>query len=138
MLVKPPGGGSKSLGKILDQHRTKSSGGPTQGTGNAGPHPNTNNGGLGGTSTSSSSSNTANTSANQLPSFEEYVRARDYAGALAILEFTRRVEREDGRTTLERLLWRAYCAFHGGDYELALQTYDTILRREFCGGDRIV
>jgi len=135
MLAKPPGGSSKSLGKILGQHRAKSSGGPTQGTGNAGAHPGSNNGGLGGTSTTSS--NSANANASQLPIFEEYVRARDYAGALAILEFTRRVEREGGRTTLERLLWRAYCAFHGGDYELALHTYETILRREYCGGGGI-
>lgn len=128
MLAKPPGGSSKSLGKILGQHRAKSSGGPAQGTGYAGAHPSSNSGGT------STSTNTANASASQLSNFEEYVRARDYAGALAILEFTRRVEREDGRTTLERLLWRAYCAFHGGDYELALQTYEMILRREYCVG----
>lgn len=129
MLAKPPGGSSKSLGKILGQDRTKSSGGPAQGT-YAGAHPSSNSG------STSTSTHTANANASQLPNFEEYVRARDYAGALAILEFTRRVERVDGRTTLERLLWRAYCAFHGGDYELALRTYEMILRREYfaCGG----
>ncbi len=135
MLAKTPAGSSKSLGKILGQHRAKGASGLAPGGPGLPSVPPT----LASTVTTTTTTSTTSNSSMPLPSFEEYIRARDYAGALAILEFTRRVEQGDGHTTLERLLWRAYCAFHGGDYEQALHTYQAIVRGEYCpaaeGGD---
>ncbi|EWM26214.1 tetratricopeptide repeat protein 26 [Nannochloropsis gaditana] len=125
MLTKPASGTSKSLGKILNKHPTKRHGGLafSQGSGFvpsvvAGPN--------------DASTGTVDC---LMPTVEQFVRARDYAGALAILDFTRRMERVDGGSTLEYLLWRAYCAFHMGEYEQALHTYEGILRGEHWASD---
>ena len=54
---------------------------------------------------------------------EEFVRKRDFTGAMAVLEFKKRAGEVDETT----LLWLAYSAFHLGDYDKALEVYQEIL-----------
>jgi intraflagellar transport protein 56 len=48
-----------------------------------------------------------------LTKLEEYVKKRDFTGALAVLEFNRKTGDE---SESESLLWIGYCAFHLGNY----------------------
>ena len=60
-------------------------------------------------------------STNQL---EEYIKGRDYTGALALLEFNRKVGEDD---ELHTLLWIGYCAFHLGQYQKAFDRYQEVV-----------
>ncbi len=84
------------------------------------------------------------------PKLEEFVKKRDYTGAITLLEFQvslfRRValivnmalkpasicaivKRNAGETPDEKLLpWLGYCAFHLGDYKKALDVYQQLLQ----------
>ena len=53
------------------------------------------------------------------PQLNEYVKNRDYTGAIALLEFQRNSGEGDGDT----LLWLGYCAFHLGEFRKALEAY---------------
>ena len=55
------------------------------------------------------------------PQLVEYVKNRDYTGAIALLEFQRNSGEGDGDT----LLWLGYCAFHLGEFRKALEAYTT-------------
>ena len=59
----------------------------------------------------------------EVPGVEEFVAKRDFSGALAVLDFKRRSGEVDANT----LPWMAYCAWHLGDFERALETYDEVL-----------
>ena len=59
-------------------------------------------------------------SANKL---EEYIKTRDYTGALALLEFNRKVGEDDELHTLLRI---GYCAFHLGQYQKAFDRYQEV------------
>jgi len=60
--------------------------------------------------------------------FQDFLERRDYAGALAILEFNKRAgETEDLRETLQ---WIGYTAFHLGDMKKSLETYQSLLEME--------
>jgi len=56
----------------------------------------------------------------------EFLKARDYTGALATLEFKRKtsVDPEEEVTTL---LWIGYCAFHLGQYQRAFDAYQNLV-----------
>lgn len=54
---------------------------------------------------------------------EEYVRSRDYTGALALLDFNRKVGDAD---EVKTLLWTGYCAFHLGQHQKAFDAYNTV------------
>lgn len=56
------------------------------------------------------------------PELEEFIKNRDYTGALALLEFYRNTEDEINNT----ILWIAYCSFHLGIYDKALKCYQEI------------
>lgn len=66
-----------------------------------------------------------------LPTLEDCVRERDYAGALAILDLERKTAQGprsvDGEEELERRLWVGYCAFHAGEYEQAQAVYQGLI-----------
>lgn len=66
-----------------------------------------------------------------LPTLEDCVRERDYAGALAILDFERKTAHGPrsvvGEEELERRLWVGYCAFHAGEYEQAQAVYQGLI-----------
>lgn len=59
-----------------------------------------------------------------VPSLEEFLKKRDFTGAMSLLEFTR----NSGKPKLETDMWIAYCAFHLGNYKRAMEEYETILK----------
>mmetsp|Transcript_15217 Transcript_15217/g.20091 ORF Transcript_15217/g.20091 Transcript_15217/m.20091 type:complete len:563 (+) Transcript_15217:223-1911(+) len=63
---------------------------------------------------------------NKVPTVEEHIKNRDYTGALAVLEF----EKKSGETKDEgdTLKWIAYCAFHLGNYQKALESYQELIQ----------
>jgi intraflagellar transport protein 56 len=63
-----------------------------------------------------------------MPELGDFVAKCDWTGALTLLDFQRRANDEDEST----LPWLAYCAFHMGDYDKALETYDEIEMVMFC------
>ncbi|KAJ8897265.1 hypothetical protein PR048_002611 [Dryococelus australis] len=56
----------------------------------------------------------------QVPKLEEFLAARDYTGALTILEFG------GSKGNVETDLWIGYCAFHLGDYKRAMSVYEAL------------
>ena len=52
--------------------------------------------------------------------WEEFVGRRDYTGALGILEF----EQANGKTDDQTKQWIAYCCFHLGEHQKALDIYN--------------
>lgn len=54
----------------------------------------------------------------KLPKLDTFVAKRDFAGAIALLEFA---QNTSAQVTAQSSLWLAYCAFHSGDYERARQ-----------------
>jgi len=53
------------------------------------------------------------------PKLEEFITARDYTGAITLLEF----QRQTGEANALTLPWLGYAAFHLGDYKKALDVY---------------
>ncbi|XP_055382964.1 intraflagellar transport protein 56 [Condylostylus longicornis] len=71
------------------------------------------------------SANSRHTSANNyskknLPQFEDFILQRDYTGGRAFLEFSND-ENEDQINLRDQ--WIAFCSFHLGDYQQALEQY---------------
>ncbi|XP_054729485.1 intraflagellar transport protein 56 [Anastrepha obliqua] len=63
--------------------------------------------------------------AKRLPnSLEDFILNRDYTGARAFLEFSNEDEDDEQRLVTEQ--WIAFCSFHLGDYQQALQQYKII------------
>lgn len=62
----------------------------------------------------------------KVPTLEEFVKNRDFTGALTLLEFAR----NSGKSDLKNDLWIAYCAFHLSDYRRALEEYNKILKNK--------
>ncbi|KNC54970.1 tetratricopeptide repeat protein 26 [Thecamonas trahens ATCC 50062] len=54
------------------------------------------------------------------PKLEDYIRKRDYTGAITLLEFHRKHADEEDP---ELLLWLGYAYFHNGDAAAALEVY---------------
>ncbi|KDO22071.1 hypothetical protein SPRG_12058 [Saprolegnia parasitica CBS 223.65] len=69
---------------------------------------------------------TAKVKAKKGPSVEECVGKRDFTGGATILEFN--VKSDDTKPEDKRmhLLWLAYCYFHLGQYQRALDTYEEV------------
>ncbi len=59
----------------------------------------------------------------EFPDLEEFLSARDFTGAITLLEFKRHSEQQDKEVDL----WIAYCAFHLGDYKRAAEEYKKLL-----------
>jgi intraflagellar transport protein 56 len=66
----------------------------------------------------------ANKNAKGQPSLDDFILARDFVGALTLLEF--RLKCQDGDTK-ELLLWIGYVAFHVGNYTRAEEAYRELL-----------
>lgn len=58
------------------------------------------------------------------PQREEYVKSRDYTGAIALLEFNQHSDDFDA----ENCMWLGYCAAHLGDYKKALEAFQDLQR----------
>ncbi|XP_013785950.1 intraflagellar transport protein 56-like, partial [Limulus polyphemus] len=65
-------------------------------------------------------------SKSKVPTLEEFLKEKDFTGALTLLEFTRK----SGKGNLETDLWIAYCAFHLGEYKQAMEEYEKITKRK--------
>ena len=57
---------------------------------------------------------------NKLPQLEDYLKERDWVGAIVFLEN----ERSFSSQNMINSLWLAYCCFHSGDYRKAINIYD--------------
>ncbi|XP_076455772.1 intraflagellar transport protein 56-like isoform X3 [Babylonia areolata] len=66
-----------------------------------------------------------------LPKVEDFLDARDYTGAITLLEFSR----ASGKGNEETDMWIAFCAFHLGDYKRAMEEYERLSKREGCHPD---
>nr|CAD7456217.1 unnamed protein product [Timema tahoe] len=55
----------------------------------------------------------------KVPKMEDFLNARDYTGALIVLEF-------GGSKGNETEMWIGYCAFHLGDYKRAMSVYEAL------------
>jgi len=59
----------------------------------------------------------------KLPKLEDFLTARDYTGAVTLLEF----ERNAGKKDVDTALWVAFCHFHLGDYKKSLAEYNKLI-----------
>ena len=77
----------------------------------------------------SSDAGAARSGKSKVPSMDEFVRNRDFSGALAVLDFERRgsagVSDSPADDTL-MLMWIGYCAFHLGKYDRAMDVYSEL------------
>ncbi|XP_054712427.1 intraflagellar transport protein 56-like [Uloborus diversus] len=64
-------------------------------------------------------------SRSKVPSLDEFIKNRDFTGALTLLEF----QRNSGKGDLKNDLWIAYCAFHLSDYRRAMEEYNRVLKK---------
>ncbi|KAJ8923301.1 hypothetical protein NQ315_001859, partial [Exocentrus adspersus] len=71
----------------------------------------------------SADSSKRNTSLKTNMQIEDYLKKRDYTGAITLLEFK---QHNDQIENVE--LWVAYCAFHRGDYKKALHIYQQLYK----------
>ena len=63
------------------------------------------------------------------PSLPDFLRLRDYTGALTLIAFQRAQPDTDAAKDESLLAWQAYCAFHLGDYKKALDAYTDLAER---------
>lgn len=61
---------------------------------------------------------------NKVPTLEDYLKSRDWIGAIACLEN----EKSFNDAKAETNLWLAYCCFHNGDYKKSIQIYEQLLK----------
>ncbi|KAF5829604.1 hypothetical protein DUNSADRAFT_15855 [Dunaliella salina] len=59
-----------------------------------------------------------------IPDLETFLQRRDYAGACALLQFKRHANRNDTKT----MEWLAYCHFHYGEHDKALNLYKDLMQ----------
>lgn len=60
----------------------------------------------------------------------EFIKSRDYTGAITLLEF----QRQTGEVTAQTLPWLGYAAFHLGDYKKALDVYTELAEKAEADG----
>ncbi|XP_063980878.1 intraflagellar transport protein 56 [Diachasmimorpha longicaudata] len=65
-----------------------------------------------------------------IPKLEEFLEKRDYAGALALIEFN-----ANSSNALETETWIGYCAFHLGDYKRAASVYEGLTKKDKAPAD---
>lgn len=61
---------------------------------------------------------------NNSPELEEFIKKRDYSGAVALLDF----QRQAGDDSDDTLKWLAYASIHAGDFRKALEVYESLER----------
>ncbi|CAM9246238.1 unnamed protein product [Ascophyllum nodosum] len=69
----------------------------------------------------------------KMPELGDYLKARDFTGAVTLLEFNRRSGEDDALE--DTLMWLGYCAFHVGNYQRAIDAYHEL---ESIGGPKEV
>jgi intraflagellar transport protein 56 len=106
-------GGSKAGGGAASDDESKGAGSGDVGSGGEG-------------GADGSSAGGARGGAEEGPQLEDMIARRDWMGAIALLQFrtkTGLMKPEQSQP------WIGYCAFHLGDYKLALETFQEMLRR---------
>ena len=63
----------------------------------------------------------------KLPELDDFLSARDYKGAIMLLEFQKKPDSEVTEEDSEHLLWLAYAYFHYGEHDKALKVYKGLL-----------
>ena len=63
------------------------------------------------------------------PTLPDFLRQRDYTGALTLLSFQRSQPDIDPAQDEALLAWQGYCSFHLGDYQKALDAYTDLADR---------
>lgn len=66
----------------------------------------------------------------ELPRLEDFLKKRDYVGAITLVEFMQSAERPIPNTDE----WLAYCKFHLGDFNGALKVTSPLTRVGRVGG----
>lgn len=61
----------------------------------------------------------------KMPEAKDYLKDRDYIGAITLLDCERKYSKKHDLKTLGSL---AYACFHNGDYKKAIDTYDELMR----------
>ncbi|KAJ3393901.1 Intraflagellar transport protein 56 [Entophlyctis sp. JEL0112] len=64
----------------------------------------------------------------KVPKLEHFISARDYTGAITILEFSKAI----GKFDYDTQLWLGYTNFHLGDYRKAMELYQNMLQDHNC------
>ncbi|TPX60346.1 hypothetical protein CcCBS67573_g09009 [Chytriomyces confervae] len=64
----------------------------------------------------------------KVPKLDHFISARDYTGAITILEFSKAIGKYDHDTQM----WLGYTSFHLGDYRKAMQIYEAMLQDANC------
>lgn len=88
-------------------------------------------------------------SSNKAPSFETFIKKRDYVGASTFLNFSTDTitaftssfndTSKSNNDKEDRLLWRGYCAFHNNEFETAQEVYISLLSEDGgIGGESII
>ena len=68
-------------------------------------------------------------------SLEEFIKNRDYVGAISFLEF----EKKSGQSRIVDIdLWLAYAYVHSGDFPKALEIYNTMLVADPYNSDLLI
>ncbi|XP_067129571.1 intraflagellar transport protein 56 [Centruroides vittatus] len=62
----------------------------------------------------------------KVPSLEDFLKNRDFTGAMTLLEFAK----NSGKGSIENDLWISYCAFHLGEYRHAMEIYEKVLKKD--------
>jgi intraflagellar transport protein 56 len=62
------------------------------------------------------------------PDLDEFIQQRDYSGAIAVLEFYKHANKPHPKYEINP--WLAYCAFHLGEYEKAMDVYKEMLSKD--------
>ena len=66
----------------------------------------------------------------QLPLLEEFLLKCDFSGATALVDHLAKTEEQAAAPSIINVLWKAYCAFHLGEYASALTLYEEVARSE--------
>ncbi|TPX69710.1 hypothetical protein CcCBS67573_g06776 [Chytriomyces confervae] len=64
----------------------------------------------------------------KVPKLDHFISARDYTGAITMLEFSKAI----GKNDHEAQMWLGYTSFHLGDYRKSMQIYESMLQDANC------
>lgn len=78
----------------------------------------------------------ASTSKPVVPDLTDFLKNRDYTGAIALIQHHRASAVANSQETLFHDLWLAYCHFHMGQFDQAIEKYDSLLAQKVLPSSR--
>ena len=75
--------------------------------------------------------NISQKAAPRIPTLEEFIKKRDYVGAISLLDFNLSSLHGANGSVVDNLLWKGYCAFHNGSLSKAEKTYLELLSGDY-------